>query len=84
MALRNTVFVRPDQFSVEPKVLGRLIAHELIHVRQWHDYGTFAFASRYLRRYLAGVVRGLGHRAAYRANPYEAEAREVAERYGSV
>lgn len=80
IALGRTVFVRPDQFSADPKVLGRLIIHELVHIRQWSDYGTIGFIGRYTRRYLAGIARGLGHRAAYRSNPYEAEARETAAR----
>lgn len=84
VALGRTVFVRADHFSADPKILGRLIVHELVHTRQWSDYGPIGFAVRYVRRYLAGVARGLGHRAAYRSNPYETEAREAAERYGSV
>lgn len=84
VALGRTVFVRPDQFSADPKILGRLIVHELVHIRQWSDYGTMGFAARYLRRYLAGIARGLGHRAAYRANPYETEAREAADEFGRI
>lgn len=57
-----------------------LIAHELTHVRQYAEHGTWRFRWRYLREYLAGRLRGLGHRAAYLAISYEREARAVAER----
>lgn len=84
VALGRSVFVRPDQFTGDPKALGRLIVHELVHARQWADYGVIGFMTRYVRRYVTGLARGLGHRAAYRSNPYETEAREAADRYGSV
>lgn len=84
ITLGRRVFVDPDLLRGEPECLGRLVVHELVHARQWADYGPAGFLSRYLGRYLAGVLRGWGHRAAYRSNPYEAEAREAADRYGSI
>lgn len=84
MTIGARVFVRPDILAGPPDPLGRLVVHELVHARQWSDYGTFGFLRRYLARYVGGVLRGLGHRSSYRANPYEAEAREVADRYGNL
>jgi hypothetical protein len=57
-----------------------LIAHELVHVRQWRELGALSFLARYLGAYSRGRWRGLGHRAAYEAIPLEAEARTVAGR----
>jgi len=57
-----------------------LIAHELVHVRQWRELGTVRFLTRYLRAYARGRRRGLGHRDAYEAIPLEAEARALAGR----
>jgi hypothetical protein len=57
-----------------------LIAHELVHVRQWRELGAVRFLARYLGAYARGRRRGLGHRAAYEAIPLEAEARLVSGR----
>jgi len=57
-----------------------LIAHELVHVRQWRELGVVRFLARYLGAYARGRWHGLGHRAAYEAIPLEAEARVVAGR----
>jgi hypothetical protein len=55
-----------------------LIAHELVHVRQGRELGAARFLVRYLAAYARGRWRGLGHKAAYEAIPFEAEARAVA------
>jgi Domain of unknown function (DUF4157) len=55
-----------------------LIAHELVHVRQWRELGAAHFVVRYLGAYARGRWRGLGHQAAYEAIPLEAEARALA------
>ena len=57
-----------------------LIAHELVHVRQWRELGAARFLVRYFGTYARGRWRGLGHRAAYEAIPLEAEARLVSGR----
>jgi Domain of unknown function (DUF4157) len=54
-----------------------LIAHELVHVRQWRELGAVRFLVRYLGAYARGRWRGLRHHAAYEAIPLEAEARLV-------
>jgi uncharacterized protein DUF4157 len=55
-----------------------LLAHELVHVRQWRELGAVRFLARYLGAYAQGRWRGLGHTAAYEAIPLETEARAVA------
>jgi hypothetical protein len=55
-----------------------LIAHELVHVRQWREHGAARFLARYLGAYARGRWRGLGHKAAYEEIPLEVEARAVA------
>lgn len=73
MTLDRWVLVRRDR--LEDAVL---LAHELVHVRQWRERGRWRFALRYLADYLRGRARGLSHREAYRAVPAEVEARRVA------
>lgn len=53
-----------------------LMAHELVHVRQFAVAGRLRFLSRYLRDYLRGLLRLRNHRAAYLGIPAEIEARE--------
>lgn len=57
-----------------------LLAHELVHVRQYRDLGAWRFRWAYLREYLGGRLRRLGHDAAYRNISFERAAREVEER----
>lgn len=52
-----------------------LLAHELVHVEQWRVFGAPRFLYRYLGSYIRGRARGLRHWDAYRAIPFEAEAR---------
>jgi hypothetical protein len=55
--------------------------HELVHVRQWSDYGALGFLRRYLGDYLGRRRRGAGHRMAYWSIRLEVEARSVASRF---
>ena len=57
-----------------------LIAHELVHVRQWRERGAVRFLAAYLGAYVRGRRAGLGHDAAYAAIPAEVEARALAGR----
>jgi hypothetical protein len=52
-----------------------LLAHELVHVEQWRVRGAARFLREYLVAYVRGRRAGLGHWPAYRAIPFEAEAR---------
>lgn len=51
-----------------------LIAHELIHVRQFVEMGRLVFLVRYLSAYLRNLARLRSHRSAYHAIPLEQEA----------
>ena len=57
-----------------------LLAHELVHVRQWRELGTVRFLWRYLSAYFRGRAAGLGHQRAYEAIPLELEARTLTGR----
>lgn len=83
MALPGAIYLRPDQTDVPPAVLGALVAHELVHVRQWHALGLVGFLRHYLVDYLRGRRRRLGHRGAYRAIGLEAEAYDIVSTCGS-
>jgi hypothetical protein len=57
-----------------------LLAHELVHVRQWRELGAVRFLWRYLGAYIRGRAAGLGHQRSYEAIPLEVEARTLAGR----
>ena len=54
-----------------------LLAHEVVHVRQWRERGAIRFLAAYLGEYLGGRIHGLSHGDAYRAISFEAEARAL-------
>lgn len=60
VTLGNTIIVHP-----RVTLTGRLLRHELAHVRQWQRY-PITFPARYVINHL---------RYGYEANPYEVEAR---------
>ncbi len=55
-----------------------LLAHELVHVRQWREQGVLRFGVAYLGAFGRGLVRERNWNAAYRAIPAEVEARAEA------
>jgi len=61
----------------------KLMAHELVHVRQFAQAGRVGFLVRYLRDYLRGLVRLRSHQAAYLAIPAEIEARRAADAWAT-
>jgi hypothetical protein len=75
MTLGRLILLRRDHRHDEA-----LLAHELVHVRQWRELGTGRFLWRYLGAYARGRAAGLGHQQAYAAIPLEVEARELAGR----
>ncbi|MGZ8754156.1 MAG: eCIS core domain-containing protein [Acidimicrobiia bacterium] len=78
MTLGNTVYVTPASLDTDPAKLGPLIVHELVHVHRWAQLGVLRFLWRYLSGYLRGRFTGLSHQDAYRAIPFEVEARQFA------
>jgi hypothetical protein len=75
MTLGRVILLRRDHRGDDG-----LLAHELVHVRQWRELGPGRFLWRYLGAYVRGRVAGLGHQQAYQAIPLEVEARELAGR----
>jgi hypothetical protein len=77
MTLGSTIYVHPRLLEGDPRVLAYLLAHEVVHVRQWRQLGKTRFLRRYLGEYLANRRRGLSHDRAYRAISFEEEARRL-------
>lgn len=75
MTIGSYVFLTSD---VDRTGGRELLAHELVHVRQFAEAGTLPFLMRYLRDYVSGLVRLKNHRRAYLAIPAEVEARAEA------
>ncbi len=75
MTLGRLILLRRDHATDEA-----LLAHELVHVRQWRELGAARFLWRYLGAYARNRVAGLGHQQAYEAIPLEVEARTLAGR----
>ncbi len=73
------VFIDPDVLRRDPSVVGKLIIHELVHVRQFSELGLARFFRRYLSDYLRARLRGLDHREAYLQIDLEVEARHQAD-----
>ena len=58
-----------------------LLAHELIHVRQWHEQGVIGFGRRYVWSFLRSILATRSWHVSYRAIPAEVEARREADRW---
>lgn len=80
MTVVRVVYVRQEVLETwDDQRLARLIAHELVHVRQWRTDGFVGFVRHYLADYVRGRRAKLGHRGAYKAIGYEAEAYGIEE-----
>ena len=78
MTVGKRIYLAPGLADGDPARLGRLLVHELVHVRQWADAGAFRFLRRYAVDYLTGRVRGRSHTESYHGIRYEVEARRIA------
>jgi hypothetical protein len=78
MTLGRVVLVKRDGMADRT---GRrtLLAHELVHVRQYAELGRVRFLGRYLAAYVRNLARLRRHEAAYLAIPFEVEARAGAD-----
>jgi Domain of unknown function (DUF4157) len=76
MTIGRFVFVTADETRDGTR---RLLAHELVHVRQWHELGVRRFLMTYLSSYARQLVRLRSHRKAYRAITLEVEAYDLAD-----
>jgi len=61
-----------------------LLAHELVHVAQYHQHGWTRFLRSYLGGYLRARWSGMSHRDAYLNLPAEIEARKETDRWRST
>ena len=78
MTVGRTVLLRRDDVRDGSS---RLLAHELVHVRQYYERGRIGFLIRYFGAYLRQVVKLRRHSAAYFAIPFEREAYRLAEEW---
>lgn len=75
MTIGRFIFLRGDKILDGPNTL---LAHELVHVRQFFEQGPVRFIYRYLSDYLTNLIRLKNHHQAYLQIPFEIEAREEA------
>lgn len=78
MTFVSRVWMSQELLDGDPVRLGRLLVHELVHVRQYGQIGVVRFLGLYLFDYVRARIRGRSHRDAYRSIRYEAEARSIA------
>ncbi|MEO8694971.1 MAG: hypothetical protein ABI658_15700 [Acidimicrobiales bacterium] len=71
MTVGRFVFVRNDGLLDGSR---KIIAHELVHVRQYYELGLLRFLARYLKGYVRALAKLRRHRAAYLAIPFEEQA----------
>ncbi len=57
----------------------RLLSHELVHVRQWHEMGVLGFLVSYLGDFAKNLLRFKNWNKAYREISLEKEARDVCD-----
>lgn len=72
ITLGTSIYVRPDRY--ESLVQGNeaeLLAHELVHARQWRDHGKVGFLAKYLSDYTRLRLLGLTHAQAYHGIGFE-------------
>ena len=81
MTIGRWVLLRGDRSDLRKSAL---IAHELVHVRQFAELGPVRFLARYLGEYLRNLLRFRSHRAAYANISLEIEARQVAEQWAAT
>lgn len=75
MTIGNIVLLRGDR--IEQRTTS-LLAHELVHVRQFAEHGPVRFIARYVADYLKNLRKYRNHHQAYLEIPFEIEARREA------
>ncbi len=75
MTVGRFVFLRGDRILDQGSTL---LAHELVHARQFAELGPVKFLIVYLGSYFSNLFRLRNHREAYLAIPLEIEARREA------
>jgi hypothetical protein len=72
MTIGSNIFLR-SRVAVDGT--STLLAHELVHVRQWAELGPVGFSYRYVRSFLAGLIDHRSWMRAYRSIDAEEQAR---------
>ena len=75
LTLGRRVFLAID---VPDDASSKLLAHELVHVRQWYEQGRRRFLVDYVSAFLRHLCSTRSWTEAYRSIPAEQEARSVA------
>lgn len=78
MTIGTVVLLRDDRDTSGDRTL---MAHELVHVRQFAEQGLIPFLATYARDYLRSRRAGSSHRQAYLDIEAEQEARAEADRW---
>lgn len=78
MTLGNLVLLRGNR--IEDRATP-LLAHELVHVRQFAELGPGRFLVQYVGAYLKNLLKYRNHRKAYLEIPLEIEARREASEW---
>ena len=78
MTVGRMVFLRNDGLYDGSR---KIIAHELVHVRQYYELGLVRFLARYLVDYARALGKHRRHRAAYYAIPFEEQAYAEADEW---
>ena len=76
MTIGSWIFLKDDRDRTGDRAL---LAHELVHVRQYAERGYLRFSFDYLRHYGAGLLRHRKSKQAYLDIPAEVEARADAD-----
>ncbi len=77
---RHKIYFAPgsyDPYSIEGIAL---IGHEIIHMLQYAEHGTWRFRYCYAKAWVLAFGRTRSFNAAYCLNPFECAAREMEER----
>ena len=79
ITLGRTIYLSGKATARSSDYLTRLLAHELVHVKQVNRHGLIPFLVRYLAEYFRLLVRERSFHTAYRNISFEVEARAAEE-----
>ncbi len=71
------IYCAPGYYRLDSAEGLALIAHEIVHCRQYQQFGKWGFRTKYLSFYLQNRRGGMAEKVAYEQIPFEIEAREI-------
>lgn len=74
---RNKIYLAHGEFRIDTIEGMSLLAHEIVHCRQYEMFGVWNFRARYIGDYLMNLRRGMSLDEAYLNIPFEVEARMI-------